>query len=273
MWSMINCHDFLQLKRKQPPPSTIKSSPTLQHHSTFDHRIRRVPHTCYSFLVGRPHALLPVPSPPAFAIRQATIAPFRPFALPPARFRLPLSTFSNTSSCTIASHSSVHTSVSASISPGTCTPHVWDAEVTVCLHIAHFADAPPQRDAAANSRACFASVVLPVAISSEKEKEEEGREEPAAVAVADRDGSVDVVLRGVCVCNFAFRFVLQVPLQLNAAFDDNGQDGPGESGDFTVNLSCGRVHAFQAQLEVLLTLRVALCPTPLIPVCAAVSLK
>ena len=75
--------------------------------------------------------------------------------------------------------------------------------MTVCVHIAHFADAPPQREAAAAARACFASVVAPVAISSEKGMGEDAREEVeregdgeggdgggelAAVAVADTDG-------------------------------------------------------------------------------------
>ena len=76
---------------------------------------------------------------------------------------------------------------------------------------------------------------------------------------------------GVCACNFAFRFLLQVPLQLNAAFD-GWQNGPGEGGDFVVNPSCGRVYSFQAQLEVLPTLRIALSRSLLIPVCAVVSI-
>jgi hypothetical protein len=182
------------LKHSNPCPSTSPRTRLALHR----YRIRRVPHTCSSFLLGRPHIHLPVPSPPAFSIREAAITPLlRPLALPPARFRLPASAFPNTPSCAGASASSAHTSTS------TCAPHVWDAEVTVCVHIAHFADAPPQREAAAAARACFASVVAPVLITSEKGMEEDAREEVAkkgggegdarggemaAVAVADTDG-------------------------------------------------------------------------------------
>jgi hypothetical protein len=79
---------------------------------------------------------------------------------------------------------------------------LWDAEVTVCLHVSHFSDAPLQREHSDSARACFSSVVAPVVFSHSHDAQNQdafGRHwqaphgaeaggDSAAVAVADDDG-------------------------------------------------------------------------------------